>query len=116
MAFENWDWVQEDELPQVGTQCPKCKQGYIQSFEGKSKKGNEYHGVKCDACRYKWTVSFKKQGTSKGTIGYMPSVNDRLDDMADYFKKEVSPRLKKIDDMYEWLEVIKDAMTDIKPK
>jgi DNA-directed RNA polymerase subunit RPC12/RpoP len=112
MAFNDWKWVNKEDLPQIGTQCPKCKTGFIEEFSGTSKKGNSYNGVRCDSCKYKWTISFRDNSVSRGTSG----VHKRFDEMGDYVKKEVKPRLNKIDDIHKWVEIIKDAMIDLKGK
>ena len=48
-------WVTK--LPEIGTQCPKCKKGYIEGNNFKSKKGVQILSNKCEVCLTKWLIS-----------------------------------------------------------
>ena len=113
--YPDWEWVQDEtDLPQIGHQCSKCRQGYISNFQFKSKKtGKEYHGVICDACKAKWTVSDRP--TSGGGLGSTPpppKQDDRWDSLARYIKEEVSPRLDKIDEIYADVKMTRETLNN----
>lgn len=48
--------------PSVGTQCPVCNEGFIESNNFTDKKGNKWYSVKCENCLVKWLSKFPPKG------------------------------------------------------
>ncbi len=52
-------WIET--LPKIGTQCPNCVAGYLKDNTFKSKKGDTWESVECEACKQKWIKSKEKK-------------------------------------------------------
>ena len=52
-------WIET--LPKIGVQCPNCVAGFIKDNTFKSKKGDTWESVICEACKQKWIKSKEKK-------------------------------------------------------
>lgn len=99
--YPSSEFVKEADLPVIGTQCPKCKQGFIKTHQFTSKKGELFTGVKCDTCNYSWIKSnWDDKVESAGGLGSAElnykALSMRIDKMSKYFANEVEPYIKSI--------------------
>ena len=103
--YPSSEFVKETDLPTIGTQCSKCKQGYIVTHQFTSKKGEVFTGVKCDSCNYSWIKSNWEDktepagGLGSAELNYK-ALSLRLDKMGKYLETEIKP---KIDSIYKAL-------------
>ena len=101
MAYPSSEFVKEADLPVIGVQCPKCKQGFITNHHFTSKKGELFTGVKCDTCNYSWIKSNWDDnvepagGLGSAELNYK-ALSLRIDKMATYLKDEIEPYIKSI--------------------
>jgi len=106
--YPSSEFVKETDLPTIGTQCPKCRQGYIVTHQFTSKKGEVFTGVKCDGCNYSWIKSnWEDKPEPAGGLGStelnykaiglkLDKLNERLDVLGKYLGKEIEPYVKSI--------------------
>ena len=103
--YPSSEFVKETDLPTIGTQCLKCKQGYIVTHQFTSKKGEVFTGVKCDSCNYSWIKSNWDDktepagGLGSAELNYK-ALSLRMDKMGKYLETEIKP---KIDSIYKAL-------------
>ena len=99
--YPSSEFVKETDLPTIGTQCLKCKQGYIVTHQFTSKKGEVFTGVKCDSCNYSWIKSNWEDktepagGLGSAELNYK-ALSLRLDKMGKYLETEIEPYIKSI--------------------
>jgi ssDNA-binding Zn-finger/Zn-ribbon topoisomerase 1 len=104
------EWVKENELPQIGTQCPKCGSGTIEKNEFTSKKGKFFKGRKCNTCYYSWLISHFDQPQSTESTPNTSDTAERLDKMADYMKD----RMDKIDEILDGMKENTEKLDSLK--
>ena len=101
MAYPSSEFVKEADLPVIGVQCPKCKQGFIVTHQFYSKKKELFTGVKCDTCNYSWIKSNWDDkvepagGLGSAELNYK-ALSMRIDKMATYLTTEIEPYIKSI--------------------
>ena len=99
--YPSSEFVKETDLPTIGTQCLKCKQGYIVTHQFTSKKGEVFTGVKCDSCNYSWIKSNWEDkpepagGLGSAELNYK-ALSIRIDKMANYFSTKIEPKIESI--------------------
>ena len=120
--YPSSEFVKETDLPTIGTQCLKCKQGYIGTHQFTSKKGEVFTGVKCDSCNYSWIKSnWDNKTEPAGGLGSAElnykALSLRLDKMGKYLETEAKYLAKELEEKIEpKLNAIYNALVDTEEK
>ena len=103
MAYPEYQAEFTDKQPQIGTQCPKCKTGYIEANDFIDKKGVKWYSVVCKKCLTKWMSKYPPKGAEKPQNGAKMGEQILLDEIL-AFRKEFNTRM---DGLKEFLEEVR---------